>query len=1049
MLLEKLKLDAGEPTFDKAVSHYKSAAIKSYTYTQPGNNRYQLKAIVKAGGVFGTDISLDFNDGRFKISHFCTCPSGNNALCEHAAAVVYKFIADDFPKLNPGSIKPVPPEGIELLKLAVSSPDGKPALIYKIDGLDDLSDNFTLSLLTPEGDQTWIGRLVDCLGDINYGIRKREQLFNSLNGFDYLVISYLEKTLSGKDSHRYSVSLPKSKPNLQIILVLIQNGAAASCRNLQLIELGETLKPRVVVSGDETRLQFTYDPTEFETLGFFNRDLNYILTGNTLHLIDTACLEKIPPETVIPPEGLGEVLFEILPQLSEKVRLEQIPEFNSHQLTMREPEISLYLDYQQEQIICRPEIKLSNQVYRDQDCQRLITSEPGFDRSPDDPKQWLTINRQPFKELLGFLKRNDFKFTATGWVIESRESQLKFKRNELERLSSKWPLTISPALAEFKIVPAKLTPLVNLDINQKIDWFDFQIYYNLGGQTFTHREIMAMLQRFDSGNYLQIGSQWFFIDELAKFDLLQETMSPKTNPDDPEQEKLYNLAFIREFLVEHGIEIKGNSIYNQFETDINHTGLINSNPIPESFRGELRSYQKEGVAWLHFLHKYYFGGILADDMGLGKTVQVLTLIKGLPKTEPVLIVCPRSLIYNWAAEINKFYPGTAYLVYHGSPETRQQLRPVFSEHEIIITTYDLVVNDIETLQACSFYYCILDEAQHIKNRQTQRAKDCKRIQARHRLVLTGTPVENRLEDLWALFDFLMPGYLGSLPEFKEKYISLPLKTKQAEALALLRKKVAPFMLRRLKEEVLPELPPKIAFIRDVAMTQLQEDAYRSILHQVKQDVINSVSEFGLNKSRITVLSALTKLRQICDHPGLVLPEVSTDTDSGKMEALMELLDEAIDGGHKVVVFSQFVRMLKLIRAKLQEAKINYVYLDGSTADRSERIDYFNNTPEIPVFLISLKAGGVGINLTAADIVIHTDPWWNPMVENQATDRVHRIGQQKQVMVYKLNTIGTVEEKLIQLQERKKAIFDAIIEDNNEPVNTLTWEEIKELFEIEE
>jgi SNF2 family DNA or RNA helicase len=358
------------------------------------------------------------------------------------------------------------------------------------------------------------------------------------------------------------------------------------------------------------------------------------------------------------------------------------------------------------------------------------------------------------------------------------------------------------------------------------------------------------------------------------------------------------------------------------------------------------------------------------------------------------------------------------------------------------------VNDSELLQSYSFYYCVLDEAQHIKNQQTQRAKECKKIQSQYRLAITGTPLENRLEDLWSLFDFLMPGYLESQNQFRAKYVE-PLKKSGLQAsLAILKQKIAPFMLRRLKKDVLPELPAKIVTVRNVLMSQLQEDVYRTILKQVKQEILNSITTRGLEKSRLTVLSAITKLRQLCDHPSLALAEISPEADSGKIDALMELINEAIDGGHKIVVFSQFVRMLKLIRAKFAESGISYVYLDGSTQDRMERINCFNNTPEIPVFLISLKAGGVGINLTAADIVIHADPWWNPMVEDQATDRVHRIGQQNQVMVYKLITIGTVEEKLIKLQTLKRAVFDAVIQNNGDPINTLTWEDIQELLDMQ-
>lgn len=1045
MLLEKLKLDAGEPVFEKAVSYYQTGNIKSYAFTQQGNSRYQIKAIVKASGAYGVNIKLDFIYNQVKIDHYCTC--GSNQLCEHATAVAYKFISDDLPKFNSKLIKPAPAEGIELLKLVAVCSSAKAELHYTISGLDNQAENFQLTFNSQERDETFLSQLVEGLGDINYSAGKREQLLNSLTGFDYLVVTYLENILTGKDPRRKSVFFSKSKENLQLIITLIQNSRVISNHTSQPLEFGETLKPRVYLSGDEVRLQFTYDLAQFELLGFFDQNLNYVINDNTLHLIETSVLEKLPAEIIIAPEQLGEVLFEILPKLAEKVQLELAPIFQFHQLVLQEPELSLYFNYQQETVVCQPQIKLLDQVYCYQDCWQLLHREPSYKRSYDDPQRWLAINRQPFAELLNFLQQNKFEFSATEWVMNGQGQQLKFMMNGLEQLSGKWPVTTGSGFTEFQITPVKLVPLVEMAIDEKIDWFDLNIYYNLGGQTYSHQQISLMLRRTDSGNYLQLGNQWFFIEESAKFDLLEQTFIPGAKKTGPITEKCYNILFFRQLLREHEIEIKGNALYCQFETDVASAGLIETSPLPESLQGTLRPYQKDGFYWLRFLHKYHFGGILADDMGLGKTLQVLTLVKSLPKDQPTLVVCPRSLIYNWAAEIEKFYPGTTYLVYHGSPETREMLRSTIPDQEFVITTYDIIVNDIETLQNYSFYYCILDEAQQIKNQQTQRARDTKKINSRYRLILTGTPVENRLEDLWSLFDFLMPGYLENHHQFKEKYVSALKKPGLPDSLELLRKKIAPFMLRRLKETVLTELPPKMEIQRNVMMTQLQEDVYRTILKQTKQEVLNSISNLGLNKSRITVLAALTKLRQLCDHPSLALPEISAEADSGKIDALMELIFEAIDSGHKMVVFSQFVRMLKLIRAKLNKAQINYVYLDGSTSDRMERINCFNNNPEIPVFLISLKAGGVGINLTAADIVIHTDPWWNPMVEQQATDRVHRMGQQRQVMVYKLVTIGTVEEKLVKLQKRKKALFDAIIQANGDPVDSLTWEDIRELFEL--
>jgi superfamily II DNA or RNA helicase len=1049
MLLEKLKTDAGEVIFEKALSHYQSGNIKPYSFTVQGS-RYQIKAIVKAAGACGVNLSLEFVNGQLKTDHFCTCNFSGDGFCEHITAVIYKFISDDLPKLNPGAMKPVPAEGIAQLKLAAAASE-RTELSYIIDGLDTQAEHFQIILSCPGREEVFAGQLVACLGDINHSAQKRTQLFNALSGFDHLALCFLENHFTGKDVRLASVFLTKSSENLQFIVSLIQNNRAVSHNGSRPLQLGATFKPRVYVGGNESRLEFSGDMSEFEASGFFNQQLNYTFYQDTIHLIDTSGLEKLPPQIIIAPEQLGEVLFEILPRLAQNMRLELAPDFQAHQLILEQPEINLRFSYQQNlnRLSCQPTVKLAGQTYQGQNCRELLDGESAYERSVTDPRHWLTVNRQPLKELLHFMQKNKFEFSTGEWVIQEQGSLLKFMLNGIGQLPEEWRVTTDSGFTEFKITPLKLEPYIDIAVEDSIDWFDFEIYYNLGGATYTHQQIMSMLRRTADGNFIQAGGQWFFVGESSKMDLMENAFASIAGESGTGRRLSYNLIFLQQLLQEHGIVVQGNSIYNQFTADICSASPVEACPLPENLQGELRPYQREGYHWLHFLHKYRFGGILADDMGLGKTIQVLTLLKSLPQQGPSLIVCPRSLLYNWAAEIEKFYPGTAYLIYHGTPDSRKNFRSSFHDQAMIITTYDIIVNDIDSLQDYSFHYCILDEAHHIKNRQTQRARECKKIKAAFRLVLTGTPVENRLEDLWSLFDFLMPGYLEGQEQFTATYVE-PLKKSGCQtSLAVLKKKITPFILRREKVAVLPELPPKIITVHNVLMSQLQEDVYRTILKQVKQDIINSVANVGLEKSRFNVLSALTKLRQLCDHPSLAIPDIGPEADSGKIDDLMEIINEAIGGGHKIVVFSQFVRMLKLIRAQLAESRINYVYLDGSTSDRMERINCFNNTPEIPVFLISLKAGGVGINLTAADIVIHTDPWWNPMAEDQATDRVHRIGQQKQVLVYKLVTVGTVEEKLIKLQNRKKAMFAAIMQDHGDPANHLTWDDIRELFEISE
>ncbi len=464
----------------------------------------------------------------------------------------------------------------------------------------------------------------------------------------------------------------------------------------------------------------------------------------------------------------------------------------------------------------------------------------------------------------------------------------------------------------------------------------------------------------------------------------------------------------------------------------------------------LRPYQKQGVAWLHFLRANHFGGILADEMGLGKTLQTLAFLSSLFKNRqiagPALIVCPTSLVFNWVAEARKFTPELKVLALHGAD--RHERFEEMTKCDLIITSYALIRRDAERYQELEFDTLVLDEAQHIKNRQTQNAVAVKAVRAKHRLVLTGTPMENSVLDLWSIFDFLMPGYLGAAQDFRERYEQPITRDKDLAAQARLGRRLRPFILRRLKREVAKDLPAKLEQVSFCELSDDQQEVYQQVLAVSRKEVMAAVGANGLAKSRMVVLNALLRLRQICCDLRLLKLEddAITDKNSGKLELFGELLEEAIDGGHRVLVFSQFVTMLALLKEKLAADKMEFCYLDGSTLNRGAVVEQFQANDKIPVFLISLKAGGVGLNLTGADTVIHFDPWWNPAVEDQATDRAHRIGQTRVVTSYKLITRGTVEEKILALQQRKRAVIKATLGGEESLVENLTWEEIQGLFE---
>ena len=475
--------------------------------------------------------------------------------------------------------------------------------------------------------------------------------------------------------------------------------------------------------------------------------------------------------------------------------------------------------------------------------------------------------------------------------------------------------------------------------------------------------------------------------------------------------------------------------------------VLEFSPIPQGVRADLRPYQIEGVHWLERLRLMYLNGILADDMGLGKTLQAIVALTQYKEKggNPALVVCPTSLLYNWQEEWHKFHPKFKVLIVDGMPHQRKKLIHEIKQYDIVITSYSLLQKDIEAYDSILFSYMVLDEAQHIKNRSTRNAKSVKLIQAEHRLILSGTPIENSLDELWSLFDFLMPGFLGQYDRFIEKYVRASGEN-QGKNLEYLRKKIAPFILRRMKKDVLKDLPPLSENVYHCQLTKVQKDLYTSYAQSARDELVKLVEKEGFDKVQIHVLATLTRLKQICCHPAIFVKEKAEAGDSAKYEMLLELLQTLIEGGHKTVIFSQYTKMLQIMREDFAQRGIRFNYLDGSTKNRLDIVKQFNVDPQISVFLVSLKAGGTGLNLVGADTVIHYDMWWNPAIENQATDRVYRMGQKESVSVYKLITNGTIEEKIVEMQNRKRGIVKKVVSCDDEAITKLTWEDVLELLE---
>ena len=627
---------------------------------------------------------------------------------------------------------------------------------------------------------------------------------------------------------------------------------------------------------------------------------------------------------------------------------------------------------------------------------------------------------------------------------------LNFFAREYPKLQREWSVTLEERLERStKQNLERIEPRFEVT-SSGVQWFDLSVSFSsASGERFSAAEIQRLVLSGQSHVRLKNGRT--AVIDTGAVEELQEVLLD-CSPDQHAQGYRINSAqagFVDSTLRQQpGWQIQAPTAWrDRAAKQSGETRMIC--PPLGPLDPVLRPYQKDGVAWLRFLRENGFGGILADEMGLGKTLQTLTFLATIQREQvlPTLVVCPTSLVFNWLAEAAKFTPQLKTLRLHGAD--RHTLFDRIAESDLVVTSYALVRRDAEKYRGIEFDTVVLDEAQHIKNRQTQNAQAVKAIRSNHRLVLTGTPLENSVLDLWSIFDFLMPGYLGAAADFKERYEIPITRERNVESQARLGRRLRPFILRRMKRDVAKDLPEKLEQVAYCELTDDQRTVYRQIMEMSRKEVMDAVGAQGVAKSRMVVLNALLRLRQVCcDLRLLKLEEKGravTDAASGKMEMFGELLDEALDGGHRVLVFSQFVSMLTLLKDRLTRDGVAFCYLDGSTSNRAEVVSRFQSTATIPVFLISLKAGGVGLNLTGADTVIHFDPWWNPAVEDQATDRAHRIGQTRVVTSYKLIARDTVEEKILTLQNRKREIIKGTLEGEESLTEALSWEEIQELF----
>ena len=634
------------------------------------------------------------------------------------------------------------------------------------------------------------------------------------------------------------------------------------------------------------------------------------------------------------------------------------------------------------------------------------------------------------------------------FVLKDLDEIYEFLSNKIESYMNDYEILVTDKFKSKEIKKPKLSSVsVKLDnglLELDISKLDFNV--NEIKNVLNNYRVKKKYYKLKNGDFLSLekNEDLEFLDNISSsFDIDYSKVNNGTIKL-PVSRSIYLNQ-----LLDNNKEINSNkdNEFNKLVTNIENKNLSENIKINKEFEKVLRDYQKTGCKWLKVLEHYKFGGILADDMGLGKTIQVIALLASDKKIgQTSIVVAPSSLVLNWKAEIEKWCPKLKVCIIRGNAESRKKLIDRYKEFDVVLTSYDLLKRDVEQYEGNKFKYIIADEAQYIKNFNTQNATALKSLNGETKFALTGTPIENSVSELWSIFDFIMPGYLYSYNKFKKKFEEPILKMEDKNALQRLKTLISPFILRRVKKDVLIELPEKNITVMKNEMTDEQEKIYMAYFAQTKKEVNEELSANGFEKSKFKILMLLTRLRQICCHPSLFIENYNDG--SGKLNQCLDIIEEAIASGHKILLFSSYTSMFGIIEEEFKKRDINYYKLTGSTpvSTRVDMVEEFNKNNDIKVFLISLKAGGTGLNLTGADVVIHYDPWWNLSAENQATDRAYRIGQRNSVQVYKLITTNSIEEKINNLQERKSEISEKLLSTEETFINKLSKEEIMNLFE---
>lgn len=799
------------------------------------------------------------------------------------------------------------------------------------------------------------------------------------------------------------------------------------------------------------------DVYPFEEVRYFSRQLKWGRYKNIIFPTSVA-IQSIPQNIIkssftdLKDAECGKFIYEDLPKLREVMEVNVDEKISKLMLEERPPinVVSMGIDYDQ---------SLKASLDFDYDGVIVPYSKTAGDKVPyvtvkkadEDLIYWIKRNIKHENEAYAMLLACKFVPMQTNNLALEKENAIDFYNYYLKQAGNGWKFEEKDDMSFFKLMddPFKLCAKIDFSDEQP-DSFEILLYGQVGEEIIDFNDVYDTVlkdekyARIRSLGFVEYPSQniYAMMRSFNSFDVYR-------TEDNRFTVKTYRAGLINE-LKNLGVELILSERFQEFWDQMSTFSTAQDLALPKGIKADFREYQLKGVGWLWFMYKYGLNGILADDMGLGKTLQALAVIQKAKEEDgpaPTLVIAPTTVVFNWENEIQKFAPELSCLKLQGGE--RKNLFKEISNYDIVITSYALIRRDVAKLKNIDFRYVILDESQNIKNSTSQTAQAVKQLQASHKLALSGTPIENKLEELWSVFDFLMPGFLFSMGDFNSHYVNPIMERHDKIVEKRLKLQIYPFILRRMKRDVAKDLPDKVENIAYCELTDEQKDFYLQVLDSTKEELFKSIEEKGLEKSRLSIFSALLRMRQICCHPRLYDKDnVKNILSSGKFEKLKVLLEEIVSEGHRILLFSQFVNMLDIIKEWLDKEGIKYEYLTGKTKDRKGAVDRFNNDNSIPIFLISLKAGGTGLNLTGADYVIHYDPWWNPAVEDQATDRAYRIGQTKKVFVYRLITRNTVEEKIQNLKTIKRDLVDSVISVDRNITKSLTMDDIREIFSVD-